>query len=83
MKAKWDGSIHPYELPVVPCMVRPSHSEGYEFVATMIERLRGRAAMDVSAFWALETITELQRLWLSEGDKLEAIEQIIRGEEAA
>lgn len=82
MRAKWDGALHPHELPVVPCMVHPTHTAGYEFVETMIERLRGRAAMDVSALWALEMIAELQRLWFAEGDKVEAIERIIRGEEA-
>lgn len=77
MSAKWDG-LHVHELPIVPCMVHPSYTDGFEFTETMLDKLRARTRIDASARWAIETITELQRLWFESADKLQEIEAIIQ-----
>lgn len=72
--------LNPYDLPVVPCMIRPTYTEDVAFVKTLIEDLCHRAEGDITLIWALETITELQFRWFVAVDKLMRIEAIARSE---
>lgn len=71
--------INHYELPDVPCMVAPDHTEGAWYAETLLQQLRAQADTgDLASLWALETIAALQQDFADTADRLQDIEQIIR-----
>jgi hypothetical protein len=73
--AKLVDSLNEYQLPTVPCMVKPTFTESHEFHRVMIDELKER--QDIESQWALQMIARLQQLWFEAGDKLSEIERIV------
>lgn len=62
-------------LPLVACMIHPDHNEGSWFARAMIDELW--ESQSIAAIWAIQTIAELQCMYIEATDKLSDIEAIV------
>jgi len=70
--------INTYELPLVPCMVHPQRTDDWHFAEIMLNELDAVSSANTAAEWAIQTIAELQALWIDAVDRLNKIEELAR-----
>lgn len=71
--------IDEYQLPVVPCMICPQHTEDWHYSEQMLHELSSDLHPSPAAIiWAVQMIAELQALWVDATDRLQKIEELAR-----